>query len=166
MTLLLTLFKIALALIIVAGALLVGALTMNRVPLLDPPGISERLRTYLTTHVAELSDQPRFPELQVRDDARDAATLYADAQRAVEKLGWEVIKHDEAPQQRIDAVVTTLLWKYRDDVAIWVVAQPHGGSRLYARAQSRVGQGDLGANARHLRELLAAVGTVPPPQPN
>ena len=166
MTLLLTLLKIVLALIAVGGGLLVGALAMNRVPLLDSPGLNERLHTYLTTNVAELSDQARFPELQVRDDARDAATLYADALRAVEKLGWEVIKHDEAPQQHIDAVVTSLLWKYRDDVAIRVVAQPNGGSRLYARAQSRVGKGDLGANARHLRELIEAVGTAPAPQSN
>ena len=166
MTLLLTLLKIVLALIAVAGALLVGALTMNRVPLLDPPGLSERLHTYLTTHVAEISYQARFPELQVRDDTRDAATLYADALRAVEKLGWEVIRHDEGPQQRIDAVVTSLIWKYRDDVAIWTIAQPDGGSRLYARAQSRVGQGDLGANTRHLRKLIEAVGTAPAPQSN
>ena len=156
MPLILILFKIILALAAVALALLVAAFTLNRAPLLDPPGLSERLRTYMTTNVAELSDQATFPELRAHDDARDAAALYAQTRLAVEKLGWEVVVHNDE-QQRIDAVVTTFLWKFKDDVAIWIVAQPDGTSRLYARSQSRVGRGDLGANAKHLRELVEAV---------
>lgn len=156
MPLLITLFKILLALVAVALALLVAAFTLNRTPLLDPPGLSERLRTYMTTNVAELSDQAVFPELQAHDDARDAAALYAQTRLAVEKLGWEVVTHNDE-QLRIDAVVTTFVWKFKDDVAIWIVPQPNGGSRLYARSQSRVGRGDFGANARHLRELVGAV---------
>ena len=161
MSLLITLLKITLALAAVAAAMLTGAIAMNRVPILDSPGLSERLRVYFTTHAAELKDQTRFPELQAHDDARDAGTLYASALRAVKKLGWEVTIHDDA-QRRIDAVVTTRLWKFKDDVSIWVVAQPNGSSRLYARSQSRVGRGDLGANARHLRELIEAVGAPRP----
>lgn len=157
MPLLFILLKTVLALVALALGLMAGALLLNRVPLLDSPGLSERLRVYLTTHVAELSDQARFPELQVQDDARDPATLYADTLRAVEQLGWEIAAHDEA-QRRIDAVVTTGLWKFKDDVSIRIAAQPNGLSRLYARSQSRVGKGDFGANERHLRELAEAVG--------
>ena len=156
MALIFTLLKILLALAGLAFALLVGTVLANRAPLFDAPGVSERLHLYYTTHVAELSDQPRLPELQARDDARDAAALYAQARLAVEKLGWEVATHDDA-QLRIEAVVTTRLWKFKDDVSIWIVAQPNGGSRLYARSQSRVGRGDLGANTRHLRELIEVV---------
>jgi len=159
MTLIFTLLKILLALAALAAlvyALLIGAVLANRAPLFDAPGVSERLHLYFTTNVAELSDQPHLPELQARDDARDAAALYAQARLAVEKLGWEVAAHDDA-QHRIAAVVTTRLWKFKDDISIWVVAQPNGGSRLYARSQSRVGRGDMGANARHLRELIEAI---------
>jgi len=156
MTLILTLLKVLLALVALAFALLIGAVLANRAPLFDAPGASERLHLYFTTHVAELSDQPRLPELQAHDDARDAAALYAQARLAVEKLGWELVTHDDA-QHRVEAVVTTRLWKFKDDVSIWIVAQPNGGSRLYARAQSRVGRGDMGANARHLRELIEAI---------
>ncbi len=156
MSLLFTLIKIVLALVAVAIAFLVGAVAMNHPPLFNAPGWSERLHVYFTTNVAEIADQPTFPELQAVDDARDAAALYTHTLRAVEKLGWEVVAHDDA-QHRIDAVVTTGLWKFKDDVAIWFVAQPNGKGRLYARSKSRVGRGDLGANARHLRELVEAV---------
>lgn len=155
MSLILALLKIILALLAVAAAALIGAVAMNQAPLFNPPGWSERLHVYFTANVAELADQPRFPELQAFDDSRDAAALYAHTLHALEKLGWEVVTHDDA-QYRIKAVVTTGLWKFKDDVSIWVVAQPNGKSRLYARSQSRVGRGDLGANARHLRELIAA----------
>ncbi len=163
MSLLITLFKIILALLAAALALVVGAVAMNHVPLLDTPGLSERLRVYFTTHVAELGDATRFPELQAHDDARDAATLYADTLRAVENLGWEVISHDDT-QHRIEAVVTTGLWKFKDDVFLWIAAQPSGGARLYARSQSRVGRGDLGANTRHLLKLVETVGSSPSPR--
>lgn len=161
MPLLFILFKAVLALAALALGLMAGALLLNRVPLLDSPGLSERLHVYLTTHVAELSDQARFPELQAQDDARDPATLYADTLRAIEKLGWAVTMHDEV-QRRIDAVVTTGLWRFKDDVSIRIAAQPNGLGRLYARSQSRVGKGDFGANARHLRELAEAVGSRRP----
>lgn len=156
MSLLITLVKIILALLAVALALLIGAVVMNRAPLFNAPGWSERLHVYFTTHVAEIANQPRFPELQALDDARDAATLYTDTLHAVEKLGWEITTHDDG-QHRLEAVVTTGLWRFKDDVSIWIVAQPNSKSRLYARSQSRVGRGDLGANARHLRELIEAV---------
>lgn len=158
MSLLITLLKIILGLVAAAFVMLGAALLINRVPLLDSPGLSERLRVYLTTNVAEISDQNRFPELQARDDERDAATLYATTVSAIKKLGWEIITQD-IKQHRIEAVVTTGLWKFKDDISIWIETQSTGGSRLYAHSQSRVGRGDLGANTRHLRELVDAVGT-------
>ncbi len=156
MSLLITLLKMILILVIAAVVLLVGAVAMNHAPLFNSPGWNERLRVYFTLNDAELSDHPRFPELQASDDERDAAALYASTLRAAEELGWEIVAHDAA-QYRIKAVVTTGLWRFKDDVSIWIVAQPNGKGRLYARSQSRVGRGDLGANARHLRELVEAI---------
>jgi len=156
MTLILTLLKIMLALFAVALALLVGAVAMNHAPLFNSPGWSERLHVYFTVNIAELADKPRFPELQALNDSRNPAALYAHTLHAVEKLGWEVITRDDA-QHRIEVVVTTGILKFKDDAAIWIVAQPNGQSRLYARSQSRLGLGDMGANARHLRELVEAV---------
>ncbi len=164
-TILALLVKVLLALPALALSLLIVSMASNHPPLFDPPGWRERLPVYLTTHVAEISDQARFPELQVQDDARDAVTLYANTLRAIENLGWEIIARDDA-QRRVSAVATTLLWKLEDEVSIWIDVRVEGGSRLYAYSQSRSARGDLGANARHLQDLVAAVGTVPVPQTN
>jgi uncharacterized protein (DUF1499 family) len=152
----LTAIKIVLVLFGLALAMPVGGLLLNRPPLFDPPGPGERLRIYLRTNVAELTDQPLLPELRARDFNRDPDAVYNDVLRAVERLGWNIEMRDEATRE-VHAVVTTALWRFKDDVRIRIDARPDGGSRVYARSQSRVGRGDLGANARHLRELVTTL---------
>lgn len=44
--------------------LLAGALLLNRPPIFAPPGPMERLKTYLTTNVAETSEGHDFAELR------------------------------------------------------------------------------------------------------
>jgi hypothetical protein len=152
----LTTLKIVLVLFGFALALPVGGLLLNRPPLFDPPGPGERLRIYLRTNVAEFSDDPRLPELRARSWSRGPDALFVDVTRAVEELGWHIEARNDATRE-LHAVVATALWRFKDDVRIRVDARPDGTSRLYARAQSRVGRGDLGANARHLRELVTAL---------
>ncbi len=56
----------------------------------------------------------------------------------------------------IRAVHLTRLWGFRDDVRIRFV--PEGtGSRVFAHSRARIGKGDLGQNARNLRELTRAL---------
>ena len=55
---------------------------------------------------------------------------------------------------RIEATATTAWFGFRDDVVIRVA--PRGaGSRVDLRSLSRIGRGDLGANARRIREFSA-----------
>jgi hypothetical protein len=133
----------------------VGGLVANRVPLFDPPGALERLTTYLTTHVAETSPVPRFPELAEPRFAVPPERLFAASAAAVDALGWERVSAPDAGLHR--AVVTTRLWQFRDDVLVRVEPGGEGGSRLVVRSVSRVGRGDLGANARHVLDLVAEV---------
>lgn len=142
--------------LIVAPVLaVVGGLLANRVPLFDPPGLAERLAAYLTTNVAETSPAPRFPELaEPRFDAAPDRVLAATA-AAIDALGWERTPSATAGEHH--AVVTTRLWRFRDDVLVRVEAAGEGGSRLVIRSSSRVGRGDLGANARHILDLVSQV---------
>jgi uncharacterized protein (DUF1499 family) len=56
----------------------------------------------------------------------------------------------------IEAVATSRLFKFRDDIAIRI--RPDGaGSVLDVRSKSRDGKGDLGANAERIRAVLAAI---------
>jgi uncharacterized protein (DUF1499 family) len=136
-------------------ALLAGGLLGNRVPLLDPPGVAARLRIYLTTHVAETSPRPRLPELAEPRYPVSPERLYDAVGAAIDALAWSRTSDPSTGEHR--AVVTTRLLRFRDDLTARVVADGEGGSRLAVRSVSRVGRGDLGANARHAVDLLAAV---------
>ena len=67
--------------------------------------------------------------------------------------GWEIAALDETAG-RIEAVVTTRWFGFKDDVVIRVT--PAGaGSRIDMRSKSRVGRSDVGTNASRIEEFLA-----------
>lgn len=70
-------------------------------------------------------------------------------------MGWELVASDPAGG-RIEATATTVWFGFKDDIVVRVLPQP-GGSRVDVRSLSRVGGGDLGANAARIRDYLAAV---------
>jgi len=146
----------ALALLVLAAAgLVLGGLLANRAPLLDPPGLATRLRVYLTTHVAETSQSPTLPELTTPEYAVPVEDLLAAVEAALASLGWEWRRAPDSGDYQ--AVVTTPVWRFRDDVSARVTDAGPGRSRLDVRSASRVGRGDLGANARHVIDLSAEV---------
>lgn len=82
----------------------------------------------------------------------DTATAFQRAHRVAEQLGWEVYNSDPT-HGIIEAYDVTLLWGFVDDVVIRIRADDDGGSRLDLRSVSRVGRGDLGANAARIRRF-------------
>ena len=57
---------------------------------------------------------------------------------------------------RIEATDTTRWFGFKDDIVIRV--RPEGaGSRVDVRSVSRVGRGDVGTNARRIRDFLKAL---------
>jgi len=72
---------------------------------------------------------------------------------AAKSLGWRIVGTDGI-EGRIEATATTAWFGFQDDVVIRI--QPDGqGSRIDVRSVSRVGESDVGANARRIREFLA-----------
>ena len=64
---------------------------------------------------------------------------------------WKVVRSDRAAR-RVDVEVRTALFGFVDDLTATV--EPAGdGSRVIIRSRSRVGRGDLGENARHIKAL-------------
>jgi hypothetical protein len=126
---------------------------MNRPPLSSPPGPAARLKTYLTTNVAETRLEHPYPELRTPhldaapDRVREAVVV------AMEDLGWREISGSGG---EVRAVVVSSLFRFRDDVTVRL-EEANGGTLVHARSASRVGRGDLAANARHLQDLLAAL---------
>jgi uncharacterized protein (DUF1499 family) len=74
---------------------------------------------------------------------------------AARKMGWDLVASDPAGG-RIEATDTTFWFGFKDDIVIRVTPQPNG-SRVDVRSLSRVGVGDIGANASRIRKYLAAV---------
>ncbi len=85
----------------------------------------------------------------------------AEAFKRVDKvameMGWDVVARAPADGKndgRLEAIASTMWFGFHDDIVIRIRAQG-GGSRIDVRSKSRVGQSDLGVNARRIREFTA-----------
>jgi hypothetical protein len=88
------------------------------------------------------------------------ADAFARARRVAESMpSWSITAADPGAGT-IEAVVTSSLFGFQDDVVIRV--RPDGaGSRVDVRSKSRVGQGDLGANAARIHAYVTALEAAP-----
>ncbi len=130
---------------------------------LRSPGPVERLKVYFTQNSVQTSEQNRFPELRSVVFPVGSEQLYRAVQNALVELGWsqspsfEVHTHEHL----INAVVTTPVFKFKDDVVIVVHDQRCEQGALHStldmRSSSRIGRGDLAANAGHVQTLFAQV---------
>jgi uncharacterized protein (DUF1499 family) len=84
---------------------------------------------------------PVFTDLS-KDDAFQRAFETAEA------LGWAIVSGD-LQSGIIEAVDTTRFFRFKDDVVIRI-RENGGGSRVDLRSRSRVGQSDLGKNAKRI----------------
>lgn len=78
---------------------------------------------------------------------------YAKAVSAAETLGWQ-IHHKNPEAMTFEAVDETLFFGFKDDVVVRVVSRGQG-SQVDVRSVSRVGQSDLGANAKRIERFMA-----------
>ena len=117
--------------------------------------------TYLTSNVAETTKDSEFPELRPQTYAAPAALMFDVARRSAQGLKWELTTVD-TEARKIEAVVTTKIIGFKDDVTIWVEAESEDRSTVYARSASRVGKGDLGANTRYLMNFQETVNILAP----
>jgi uncharacterized protein (DUF1499 family) len=155
--------QILVFLLLIGGSLLAAGIISNRLPLTEPPGLATRLVTYLNTNVAETTEDSPFAELQLRRYEAPEGLLFDVARRAVQSLKWEITNLD-AEKKEIQAVVTTKIWKFKDDVTVQIRPAQPSGSVLWVRSTSRVGKGDLGANTRHVMDLVETVNNIAPVQ--
>jgi len=80
-------------------------------------------------------------------------SAYGVAYRTVQQMGWEVTAASR-PDRRIEAAATTTWFGFVDDVVVRVT--PGSGiARVDVRSVSRVGRGDVGANAKRIRDFVA-----------
>lgn len=104
----------------------------------------------------EAQQRAAYPDLQPLVLDADPVDVFARALEVAESLGWEVVSADE-DAGRIEATSTTLWFGFKDDVVVRIRPDNDGGSRVDLRSVSRVGGGDLGANAARIRAFIAAL---------
>lgn len=100
--------------------------------------------------------QQRYPDITPITSTLPPDQAYRQAREIMLKLGWK-IHYEDISSGHMEAVAITRLLRFRDDIAVRVVADG-GGSRIDLRSCSRLGRSDLGANARRIREFIAAFG--------
>lgn len=96
---------------------------------------------------------PDVRPLLVRASPADTFTAAAAVAR---DAGWQIVGEDR-DAGRIEAIATTRMMRFKDDVVIRIRAEGTG-TRVDVRSKSRAGVGDLGTNARRITAFLIALG--------
>jgi uncharacterized protein (DUF1499 family) len=93
-----------------------------------------------------------YPEVQTLRSALEYEVMFDKAVRVAMELGWEIYRQDRNAGV-IEAVDTTAIMGFKDDIVIRVRTGADG-SLVDLRSVSRVGLGDLGANARRINSFI------------
>lgn len=92
-----------------------------------------------------------YPELKPLEFSLSVEELFQLVLNNVKKTSWTIVNVD-LQKNLIEATATTGLLHFHDDVVI-EVRPSQKGSSLNMRSKSRVGKGDLGTNARRIRDF-------------
>lgn len=90
-----------------------------------------------------------YPDLATIRSSRNYGDTYAAALASAQAQGWEIVR-DDVNAGYIEAVDSTSIMAFKDDVAVRV-RESADGILVDLRSASRVGQSDLGANAKRIR---------------
>lgn len=95
-----------------------------------------------------------YPDIKTYNSALPPADLFEIVLDAARAQGWRVMSADPA-KGRIEAEVTSFFYGFTDDIVVRIRPLSDGsGSAVDVRSSSRVGVGDMGANARRVRLFL------------
>ncbi len=97
--------------------------------------------------------QLAYPNVKTLGLEVSALEAFERSLQLAQERGWEVVAQD-SEQGIIEATATTLLWGFKDDVVVRVTADGER-SLVDMRSVSRVGAGDIGANAKRIEKFLA-----------
>ncbi|TDJ44234.1 MAG: DUF1499 domain-containing protein [Gammaproteobacteria bacterium] len=96
-----------------------------------------------------------YPDIVTLHLDRPAAEVFAAAEGIVTELGWALVAAD-LEAGLIEATASTYWFGFKDDVVIRV--QREADTTLVdVRSKSRIGRGDMGANAARVRTFLQAL---------
>lgn len=102
----------------------------------------------------ESADKQRqgYPEIASVTLAAPPGAVFEKARDIAIDMDWR-IRAAEPDAGRLEAVATTPMMRFKDDVVVRL--RPEGdGTRVDLRSRSRIGRHDLGTNARRIQDFL------------
>ena len=93
-----------------------------------------------------------YPDLKTSHSTLEFAQAFKQATVVAEKMGWKITLSN-AQDGIIEAVATTAVMAFKDDIVVRLV-HADNGTLIDLRSASRVGESDLGANAKRIREFM------------
>ncbi|HAM47986.1 MAG TPA: DUF1499 domain-containing protein [Alphaproteobacteria bacterium] len=111
--------------------------------------------TYAGPPVANLQ-QEAYPDIAPLVLPLSPAQAFKKATSVAAELGWQIVSADPETGH-IEAVDETLLFGFKDDIAIRITTDETGAAKIDIRSASRVGESDLGANARRIKQFMQAL---------
>ena len=127
--------------LVVAGAIVAVLIGLRVVAALIWPTIND-----VTTGAT-----PEYPDLQTQRFAKTADQVFAAALATAKEMGLDITAQSSGKGE-IQAVATTKVLRFKDDVVISIRSEGTL-TAVNIRSHSRIGKGDLGANARRIREF-------------
>lgn len=95
-----------------------------------------------------------YPDIKTLTSAQPIDEVFRRALQTATDLGWDIYYQDRETGI-IEAVDTTSIMAFKDDIVIRVRSGDQG-THVDLRSVSRVGEGDIGANAKRIREFREA----------
>ena len=97
-----------------------------------------------------------YPNIRPLILSENPEQVFGQALATAKQMGWTVHTED-LDQGIIEATATTFWYGFKDDIIIHIHAGEGGGTVLNMRSISRVGQSDLGANAKRITKFTNAL---------
>jgi uncharacterized protein (DUF1499 family) len=96
-----------------------------------------------------------YPNVNTITVSSNLQTAFDKAVDVAEGLGWDIVNKNQT-KGIIEATQTTTLWQFKDDIVIRVRsnAQTPDTTDIDLRSVSRIGQSDLGANAKRIQGFI------------
>lgn len=148
--------KFAFLVLFLPVMLLFGALLINGVFSMAPPGLWQRIHQSINSNIEETRDDHAYKEFITPVVNMPAAEALEKLRNAGRALNWQAVDCDKT-EADLCWVITTRLLRFKDDVIVQLQPRSATTTALYIKSASRVGKGDLGANASHIRKLLKQI---------
>ncbi len=120
----------------------------------DPPSFWDvpMPMEYPGQRVADIQ-QAAYPDLKPLFLSIAQEKVFEQALLVVLDKGWQVIAKDPV-EGRIEAVDTSLLFGFKDEVVLRIASSDNNGTLVDIRSRSRIGLIDRGANAKRIQDYL------------